>query len=74
MTLRNLKRDPLAEINRSQAEEIKKYKWIESEKAGKDIGWERACREWLEKHFPAWKQHRWHHTIEAALKAEAGLN
>ena len=32
----------------AQIEEIKKYKWIESEKKGKDTG-EEACREWVEK-------------------------
>ncbi|MDE2027960.1 MAG: hypothetical protein KGK03_07350 [Candidatus Omnitrophica bacterium] len=28
-------------------EEINKHKWIESEKCGKDIGFERASREWI---------------------------
>ena len=32
-------KDILSEINR--------YKWIASEKAGKDIGFERATREWI---------------------------
>jgi hypothetical protein len=27
--------------------EISRYKWIESEKAGTDIGFERAAREWV---------------------------
>jgi hypothetical protein len=27
--------------------EINKYKWLESEKAGSDIGFERASREWI---------------------------
>src|SRR5439155_19741705 len=45
MTQRSRKQDPLLDIVRSQREEIKKYKWIESEKAGVDIGWERAVRE-----------------------------
>lgn len=27
--------------------EINRYKWIESEKAGADIGFERASREWI---------------------------
>ena len=35
--------------------EINSYKWIESEKAGYDIGFERASREWIstysEKYF-----------------------
>ncbi|MFH0982919.1 MAG: hypothetical protein V2A79_15465 [Planctomycetota bacterium] len=28
-------------------DEILKHKWIESEKAGRDIGWERAAVDWL---------------------------
>ena len=74
MTLRHRKSDPLADILRSQHEEIKKYKWIESEKAGRDIGWERASREWLDKHFPAWKQDRWHRLVQQALVSQASLN
>jgi len=27
--------------------EINRYKWLESEKAGTDIGFERASREWI---------------------------
>lgn len=67
MTQRYRKQDPLADVVRSQQEEINKYKWIESEKAGQDIGWERASREWLEKHFPEWKRHSWQRAIEEAL-------
>jgi hypothetical protein len=37
-----------------QREEILRYKWIESEKAGRDIGIESAIREWLQKHFTLW--------------------
>lgn len=33
-----------------QLEEILKYKWIESEKVGYDIGFERAAREWIRKY------------------------
>lgn len=28
-------------------EEILRHKWIESEKAGYDIGWERASQDWM---------------------------
>ena len=30
--------------------EINRYKWVESEKAGSDIGFERATREWINVH------------------------
>lgn len=68
MTLRKRNQNPLADIVRSQQEEIKKYKWIESEKAGSDIGWERAAREWLQQYFPEWKRHRWNRAVEEALR------
>jgi len=74
MTNRSRKPNPLAEIVRSQQEEIKKYKWIESEKAGRDIGWERATREWMQKCFPEWKQFRWNSAIKEALQTTNGLN
>jgi hypothetical protein len=74
MTQRSRQQDPLTDIVRSQAEEIKKYKWIESEKAGRDIGWERATREWMQKFFPEWKQHRWKRAIAEAFDPGAGLN
>ncbi len=28
-------------------DEINRYKWLESEKSGSDIGFERASREWI---------------------------
>ncbi len=70
MTQRTRKHDPLAEIIRSQHEEIKKYKWIESEKQGRDIGWECAAREWMQKYFPDWKRHRWENAIDEAMQAQ----
>ena len=39
---------------RDQGDEILKYKWIESEGAGFDIGIDRGIREWLHKHYTAW--------------------
>ena len=38
--------------------EILKHKWIESEKAGKDIGFERALLDWIVKHRSAWRERR----------------
>ena len=74
MTLRHRRYDPLIEIDRSQLEEIEKYKWIESEKAGRDIGWERAQQEWLAKHFGDWKRVRWQRALEEALTDQRGWN
>ena len=36
--------------------EILKHKWIESEKAGKDIGFERALLDWIVKHRSNWRE------------------
>jgi hypothetical protein len=33
----------------AQINEIEKYKWIESERAGFDIGRNRAAKEWIDK-------------------------
>jgi len=74
MTLRRRKRDHLADVFRSQQDEIKKYKWIESEKVGRDIGWERAVREWMQNHFPNWKRDRWNRFVEEALRSQDNLN
>ena len=49
-------KNPLAELIRSQREEVESYRWIESEKLGRDIGWKRASDEWREKYFLAWKR------------------
>ena len=57
MKIRSENNNPLAELIRSQREEIEKYRWIESEKAGRDIGWKRASEEWKEKYFGEWKRH-----------------
>lgn len=38
-------------------EELLRYKWIESEKAGYDIGIEKALTDWLLKHRKNWLEH-----------------
>lgn len=37
--------------------EIERHKWIESEKAGHDIGMELAMIDWILKHKIDWKRH-----------------
>jgi hypothetical protein len=34
--------------------EIEKHKWIESEKQGRDIGFEKALTDWIAKHRLGW--------------------
>lgn len=40
--------------DRSVVEEIQRHQWLESEKAGYDIGFERAAEDWLERFSKAW--------------------
>ncbi len=35
--------------------EILRHKWIESEKAGHDIGFEKALLDWIVKHRAGWR-------------------
>lgn len=37
--------------------EINKFKWIESEKAGSDIGFEKAAREWIKSYSGTYLNH-----------------
>jgi len=38
--------------------EVLKHKWIESEKAGRDIGFEKALLDWVVKHRSNWRERR----------------
>ncbi len=42
----------------AEREEILKHKWIESEKAGSDIGFEKALLDWIVKHRSSWRDKR----------------
>ena len=42
----------------AEKEEILKHKWIESEKAGHDIGFEAALVDWITKHRSSWRRSR----------------
>jgi hypothetical protein len=42
----------------AEREEILRHKWIESEKAGQDIGFERALLDWTRHHRARWRQLR----------------
>lgn len=56
--------DPLATSSSLYAEflaekdEILRHKWIESEKAGRDIGFERALLDWIRHHRAQWRAQR----------------
>ena len=42
----------------AERNEILKHKWIESEKAGSDIGFEKALLDWIQKHRSNWRNFR----------------
>lgn len=42
----------------AEREEILRHKWIESERLGYDIGFERALLDWIRKHRDAWRADR----------------
>jgi hypothetical protein len=52
----------------AEREEILKHKWIESEKAGADIGFEKALLDWIVKYRSSWRSKR---TKEVRAEASA---
>jgi hypothetical protein len=42
----------------AEREEILRHKWIESEKAGRDIGFEKALLDWVMRHRSGWRESR----------------
>lgn len=53
-----LKNSVLYREFQAEHEEILRHKWLESEKAGADIGFERALTEWVLNHRAAWRRAR----------------
>lgn len=42
----------------AEREEILRHKWLESERLGYDIGFERALLDWIRKHREQWRKSR----------------
>ena len=42
----------------AELDEILRHKWLESEKAGLDIGFEQALTDWIMKHRSKWRKAR----------------
>lgn len=42
----------------AEREEILRHKWLESERLGHDIGFERALLDWIRKHRESWRTAR----------------
>ena len=53
-----LKNSSLYREFQAEREEILRHKWIESEKAGRDIGFEQALTDWIIKHRARWRKNR----------------
>lgn len=53
-----LKRSSLYREFLAEREEILRHKWLESEKAGCDIGFEQALTDWIVKHRAQWRKER----------------
>jgi len=53
-----LKNSSLYREFQAEREEILRHKWIESEKAGRDIGFEQALTDWIIKHRSSWRKNR----------------
>ncbi len=47
----------------AEREEILKHKWLESERLGYDIGFERALLDWIRKHRDSWRASRRAQTV-----------
>src|SRR3989338_9126950 len=52
-------------------EEIHRHLWIESEKTGCDIGFEKAKEDWLKNFAPAWMEYHMPEEFQKAKKASA---
>ena len=42
----------------AEREEVLRHKWLESERAGRDIGFERALVDWVLNHRAKWRKNR----------------
>ena len=50
--------------------EIRKHKWLESEKSGQEVGFATAAVDWVHKYGELWKQHRFGKNSESATFVE----
>lgn len=64
-----LKKSALYKEFLAEREEILRHKWLESEKAGFDIGFERALLDWIVKHRSNWRRDRLKKTPDVPSRA-----
>ena len=53
-----LKNSTLYKEFQAERDEILRHKWIESEKAGHDVGFEHALTDWIVKYRSKWRRGR----------------
>ncbi|MEC8973343.1 MAG: DUF4032 domain-containing protein [Verrucomicrobiota bacterium] len=53
-----LKKSTLYQRYLAEREEVLRHKWLESERAGRDIGFERALMDWILNHRAKWRKSR----------------
>jgi hypothetical protein len=59
----NFQKSALYQEFLAEREEILRHKWIESEKVGHDIGFEKALLDWIVKHRAGWRYLRQHRYV-----------
>jgi hypothetical protein len=59
----NFQKSALYQEFLAEREEILRHKWIESEKMGHDIGFEKALLDWIVKHRASWRHLRQNKSI-----------
>ena len=52
----------------AEREEILRHQWVESEKAGQDIGFEEALVSWVVRHRAEWRRARRNRTAVSSLE------
>jgi len=57
--------------NKKVIEEINRHKWLESEIAGYDIGFEAAAEDWLKKHASAWVSYHANDKVKPRSKSKS---
>ena len=49
--------DAFAEFQ-AELQEVMRFKWVESERLGQDIGFEKALKQWVATERPDWRRKR----------------
>lgn len=57
LTAEDLESSVLYAMVQAMQDEISRHKWLESEKAGRDIGYHWARTDWMVRHYARWLRH-----------------